>query len=46
MFLHICMFLSIFGMVVECSGLSSCLKAKKLDVSLQCSLNMLEGDTG
>ncbi|KAI5658950.1 hypothetical protein M9H77_27743 [Catharanthus roseus] len=30
----------------ECSGLSSCTESKKLDISLQCSLNMLEGDTG
>lgn len=30
----------------ECSGLSSCPKTKKLAMSLQCSLNMLEGDTG
>ncbi|KAL3516145.1 hypothetical protein ACH5RR_023047 [Cinchona calisaya] len=30
----------------ECSELSSCPKSKKLEVSLQCSVNMLEGDTG
>lgn len=30
----------------ECSQLSSCPNSKKLEISLQCSLNMLEGDTG
>ncbi|XP_027114562.1 uncharacterized protein [Coffea arabica] len=30
----------------ECCELSSCPKSKKLEVSLHCSVNMLEGDTG
>ncbi|KAK8698130.1 hypothetical protein V6N13_114260 [Hibiscus sabdariffa] len=30
----------------DCFNLSSCPKSRKLVVSLQCSLNMLEGDTG
>lgn len=31
---------------VESSGLVSCPKSRNLKVQLQCSLNMLEGDTG
>ncbi|KAL2514741.1 S-adenosyl-L-methionine-dependent methyltransferase superfamily protein [Forsythia ovata] len=30
----------------ESSGILSCPKSRKLEVQLQCSLNMLEGDTG
>ncbi|CAA3013198.1 Hypothetical predicted protein [Olea europaea subsp. europaea] len=30
----------------ESSGILSCSKSRKLEVKLQCSLNMLEGDTG
>lgn len=36
----------LFLLSVDCYELPSCPKARKLIITLQCSLNMLEGDTG